>query len=741
MRRSPRWSFAAWLAVSLATAPCAQQEPAPADSGRAGTVAAATSSFAGVSDLGGGLMAVGRRYRATFDGNGVTFQPALGKQAKQAVTWRSATTRCTRGGVDLHRGDDVLPTRTHDRRQATFHRPGFDERYVAQPGGLKQSFVFATPPAGDGELVVELAITSNVPSASDGAWRWTTADGGGVALGDVVGIDANGTRCAGRTYATPEGVALALPDWFVDQAAYPLELDPLIATVQSAYANVDIDFPDVAYDAYSDAWCVVWTQFLGGGGTGVVGSVWDADTMTLGYAFGLNQAGDEDSIRVTNIAGSGLFVLVWTNYAGTTSTISGLALEPVQAQATNIFPIDGPAGVYAPIVSGEATLFDDDCLVCWLDDTYGLLGRSIAIDQNLQVSGTPIVQIAGGNVTEAAISKQGGNPGVHLVTWIDRPPGLPGWVRAQVVDNDMNLLGQGAWIQNTPQGCGLPAVDGDGFKFLVAWEEQGVVNPSAIDVRGKIVTVGATGITTIGGVLDLAATPGRDEYAVDVARLGDHFGVTYMGPAGLVAYGDDCWFRVVSGLGATIGAELRLDLTPGTQYRYEHTPRLIGRIAGDATLDVDDGLLVFADQNVTTFDSDVGMQQVEAIGPGGPIVDLGGGCGPGGLASSPGPAALGNPALALELFGAQPLAVPFLFLGVPAPFLTCGVCSVIQPLSVTFVPNTAGSVSWPLPIPGTAALVGFELDFQFVSFNVLYVGCPALPGVAASNIVRATLDN
>jgi hypothetical protein len=740
MRRTPRWSFPIGLAVSLCAAPCAQHESTSTAAARGAGIAASTAAFAGVSDLGGGLMAVGRSYRATFDARAVTFQPALGKEGKQAVRWRCETVRCTRGGLELLRAGDCIPTRSHDRRQATFHHPGIDERYVARPDGLKQSFVFSAPPAGFGELVVELAIDCNVPRAGDGSLRWTAADGGGVTFGEVVGIDANGTRCAGRARATATGLELALPDWFVDQAAYPLELDPLIGTVQSAFAGVDIDFPDVAYDAYSDSWCVVWTQFLANGSTGVVGSVWDADTMALGYAFGLNQAGDEDSIRVTNIAGSGLYVLVWTNYTGSTATISGLALEPTQAQATNIFPIDGPAGVYAPIVSGEATLFDDDCLVCWLDDTFGLLGRSIAIDANMQVSGTPIVQIAGGNVTEAAISKQGGNQGLHVVTWIDRPPGLPGWVRAQVVDHDLNLLGPGAWIQNTPQGCGLPAVDGDGFKFLVAWEEQRLTNPSAVDVRGRIVTVGTTGITTLGGTLDLAGTPAREEYAVDVARLGDHFGVTYMGPAGTLQYGDDCWFRAVSGVGAPIGAELRLELVPGTQYRYEHTPRLIGRIAGDATLNVDDGLLVFADQNVTTFDSDVGMQQIEAIGPGGAIVDRGGGCGPGGIASSPGPVALGNPTLALELFGAQPLAVPFLFLGVPAPLLSCGVCSVIQPLSVTFVPNTAGSASWPFPIPGTATLVGFAFDFQFVSFNVLYVGCPSLPGVAASNIVRATID-
>ena len=714
-----------------------QSSPRPT---KPATIANSTRDFAGVSTFGGGLTAVGRSYRATFDAHGVTFQPALGKDAPAAATWSTHTTRITRGSHEILRTDRQMPTRTHDRKQVSLHWPLVTERYEAQPRGLKQSFLFATPLAGAGDLIVQLAIDSTLPPASDGSMAWRNPHGAGVVLGDVIGIDANGTRCRGTSRHTDTGVELALPAWFVEQATFPLELDPLISTAQQALASQDCDFPDVAYDAYSDSWCVTWTQFLGGGGTGIVGSVWDADTMTLGYAFAVNQPGDEDSIRVTNIAGSGLFVMVWVSYGTSGDSICGLAFEPTQAQATTVFTIDGPANVTSPIVSGEATLFDDDCLVAWLDDVYGLIGCTVAIDQTLQVSATPIAQIAGGNVVEPAFSKQGGNPGVHLLTWVDRPLGLPGRVRAQAVDHDFNLLGPGVWIQNTPQNCGWPAVDGDGFKFLVAWEEQEVVNPSAVDVRGKIVTVGQTGISSVGSVIDLASVANDLDYAVDVARLGDKFGITYMGNVGTTAFADDCYFRAVSGVGGLIGAELRLDVTPGTQYRYEHAPRLIGRCAGDALLNVDDGLLVFADQSVQTYDSDVGMQQMEAMGGGGSIVDLGGGCGPGGLASSLGPAAIGNSALAFDLFAAQPLAIPFLFLGVPGPLAQCGVCSVIQPLVITFVPNTAGSATSTLVVPGTPSLVGFQLDFQFVSFNVLYVGCPAFPGVAASNVVRATLD-
>lgn len=700
----------------------------------------ATREFAGVFAHDGELLAVAKNYRATFTADGVVFEPALGKDAPAAHRFGVRTVDVRRGGRSLSVAADGPPLRSHDRRTVTFARPGVAERFTATPAGLKHSLVFAERPAGAGDLTVRVAIDTTLPhAAADAELAWRDDRGNGVALGEVVGIDAQGQRCRGSACCVDGGVEFGLPAAFVDRAVFPLELDPLIGTSIQGYAGLDCDFPDVAYEAFSNTYCVVWTQFLGGGATGVVGSVWLADTVGFGYAFGINQPGDEGSVRVCSVGGTGLFVIVWVNQAGGASSIQGLALEPTQAQGTNVFTIDGPANVWSPVVSSEATPYDDDCLVAWLDDTYGLLGCSVAIDPSFQVSATPIVQLAGGNVSEPAFSKQGGDPGVHLLTWTDRPPGQPGWIRAQVVDNDLNPLGPGAWIQSSPQNTGFSASDGDGFVFLVAWEEQETANPSATDVRGKVVTVGPGGITSIGGVLDLAAYPNDVDYACDIALLGDRFGIAYMAADATAPFYDDCYARVVSRQGAAIGAELLLDVTPGTGYVYEHAPRLIGRRDGDPYTIADDGLCVFADQSITTGDSDVGLQQIEATGPGGPIVDLGGGCGPGGLALSQGPFALGNPAAPLELFGAQPLAVPFVLLGAAGARISCGVCSFVDPTTFWFVPNTAGTATTSLPIPGAPALVGFVFDFQFASFGVLYVGCPALPGVALSNVVRATV--
>ncbi|HEB51727.1 MAG TPA: hypothetical protein ENI87_00585 [bacterium] len=699
-----------------------------------------TSAVAGVFEHAGSLTAVARNWRATFDGDGVRFQPALGRDAPTAHTFAIHLERVSRGATVWLDADAATPRREHDRRRVTLFRPGFAEHFTARPEGLEHSFTLAARPAGRGDLTIALRITTDLRPDADGD-HWRDGDGLGVDLGPVVAITADGRRFAGSKRRTNTGIELLVPANVIDRACYPLEIDPLISTATQAYAGTDNDYPDVAYDAASDSWCVVWTQFLGGGQTGVVGSVWSATPLAFAYAFSLNQNGDEDEIRVTNIAGVGVFVLAWTNHEPAGNWISGLALDPVQAQASNIFPIDGPFAVSNPVLSGEATVLDDDCLVAWLDDSLGLLGCTVTIDAQLQATLSPITQIATGQVEEPAISKQGGADGRHLITWTNRPVGQPGWIRAQLVDHDMNLLGPAAWVRDAPQNAGFSAVDGDGFKFLVAWEEQELQNPSTTDVRGRVLTVGPTGITSVGGVLELRAAPGLIDYAADVCLLGDKFGLAYMVADPTAIYDDDAFVRVLDPAGAPIGPELQLDVTPGINYPYEHAPRLIGRRDGDPATTADDGLVVFADQNTSaTFDSDVGLQAVEAMGNGGAVVDLGGGCGPGGLAVCPGPVALGNQALPLELYGAQPLAVPFVLLGMPNMRVSCGVCAFVDPTAAWFVPNTAGTALTAFAIPGDPVLVGFAFDMQFVSFNVLYVGCPLLPGVATSNIVRCTVD-
>lgn len=731
-----------WTAALLLTALAISQAQDPTTTARR-TMPRGVSAdrIASVFAHDGALLGIARRYRASFEPRSITYRPALGRAAPAAHSFQLQLQHIHRGDTPILNAAKQTPEISHDRQQVIYHWPGIQERYQTTTAGLEQSFVFAERPAGTGDLVVSLDLQTTLPLTGDGKAAWLDTAGNGVTIGAVSGIDAVGRTTPGTLHCGQHKLELRLPGWFVDAASYPLILDPLIGTAVNALPNADCDFPDCAYDAYTDSYCVAWTQYFGGGASDIVGSVWAASDLSFAYAFAVNQAVDADSVRVCNIAGSGVFVMVWVAYEIQGNRIAGIAFDPLQAQATNVWTLYGPAGVHSPIVSGEASVQGDSCIIAWQDLTYGLVGCTLQVNLQLQVGATQPVQLAGGAVAEPCFSKQGGAPGLHLLVWVDRPTGLPGWVRARLFDYQLNPLGPGAWVQTGTQDCGWPAVDGDGFRFLVAWEEQELANPSLTDIRGRLLTVGPQGITSQGAVQDWVRHPGRADFAPDVAMLGDKYGLVYMSAAPQAApFSDDAWARVLSGNGAPIGGELRLDLVPGNVYRYEHAPRLIGCVDGDPASIFDDGLVVFADQSVTTADSDVGLQQIVPMGPGGSVTDLGGGCGPGGLAVANGACALGNQDFRCELYGAQALSIPFLLLGLPGPLQQCGFCSLLQPLSCQFVANQAGYASAPLPLPGNPALVGLPLRFQFATFQVNYVGCPQTPGLAASNMVEAVVD-
>ncbi len=743
MRRLPFSSPVSVLGVlwALGTSTAAAQQP-PARP--LPPPASAQAQFACVAPGTDEILAIGHGWRATFQGERLTFLPALGQAAP-------VTCPLSLELIGIDRGTDVwlraaaapAAVRT-DRRTVTLDRGLVVERYEARPEGLEQTFTFGQRPPGTGDLVVRLRLATDLVPAptGDGTLRWRRPGLGGVTIGAVTGIDARGLRTRGMLRHAGDELELSLPGWFVDAAAYPLVLDPLIGPAFEALPGYDSDFPDVAYEGWSDRFCIVWTQFSGGGVSDVVGSVWDGPGLTLQYAFAINQAGNEDSIRVGAVNGVGAFVLAWCNQAQANGpiTISGMLLEPLQAQASQPFTIAGPGPVDAPVVSSEATAFDDDCLVIWQDAQYGICGSTVAVQQGLQPGLGPIVTIGGGSsATEPAISRSGGNPGLHVVTWVDRPVGYNGWVRAQVVDHDLNLLGPGVWLHNGSLDAASPALDGDGFLFLVAWEEQEAGNPSATDIRGRTFTVGPAGVTSLGPVQTLAGTAGRLDLAPDVALLGTKFGLCWQAGDPL-PFRDDVRAAILQRSGAPAGGSFRIDLNGRAGYVYEHTPRLVGRVAGDATLTADDGLLVFGDQSITTFDSDIGVQAIESLGPGGPVQDLGGGCGPAGLAVLSGPFALGNDRLELQLFGADPLAIPFAAIGFPGPGLACGVCAMVTPVVFEFAPSTAGQAVKVVVLPSDPRFLGVTVELQWATFQNAYVGCPLAPGLAVSNRLRATLD-
>ena len=223
----------------------------------------ARTAFGLVHADDGTPLAIGHDYKASFRHGAMQFVPALGTAAptNRPLSFRLAT--IARGRAVLHDADAAAAPEpvVHDGVM-TWSRSGILERYEARADGVAQSFVLAAHPGGSGDLVVRGTVESAfVPRQQEDGSLCFADEIGGVTIGGVTGIDANGRQCGGELRWQNGELELRLPGAFVEAAAYPLVLDPLFGTtVVYGGSTFDDGEVDVAYEAGSDTYLVVWAR-------------------------------------------------------------------------------------------------------------------------------------------------------------------------------------------------------------------------------------------------------------------------------------------------------------------------------------------------------------------------------------------------------------------------------------------------------------------------------------------------
>jgi hypothetical protein len=203
------------------------------------------------TDDAGRLFGTGPHYDVRFLPAEVQFTPVLGKAAPRDLPLGYRLQAIGRGHAEI-----LVPSAMpqEDGGTVRYRHGPVDSTYELRHDGVKQSFVFSALPAGDGDLIVRAEIASELQPGAIGA------DGvlfelpgiGGVHVGAVVGIDATGKEVLGTMRWRGGALEFVLPDAFVDAAALPLTLDPLLGPVTTLDAGNDDLVPDVAYDAGTD---------------------------------------------------------------------------------------------------------------------------------------------------------------------------------------------------------------------------------------------------------------------------------------------------------------------------------------------------------------------------------------------------------------------------------------------------------------------------------------------------------
>ncbi|MGE0143686.1 MAG: hypothetical protein AB7I19_11195 [Planctomycetota bacterium] len=216
-----------------------------------------------------GTWASGPNYKASFH-DGFAFYPVLGTRypSNLPLAWR--TVGASIGQTELLGSDEqALPNASDWRFEYRF--TNFTEAYDLLPTGVEQTFVFASKPEGDGDLVVRGRVTTELHASPrgplHGAIDFVHADGTQILkYGAATAIDADGRRFPMDSAFANGEITLRLAGSVVAEARFPLVVDPLVGSTIVAFdsSNRQASQPDLARDDTANQLLVSYSRATSG---------------------------------------------------------------------------------------------------------------------------------------------------------------------------------------------------------------------------------------------------------------------------------------------------------------------------------------------------------------------------------------------------------------------------------------------------------------------------------------------
>ncbi|HLU38471.1 MAG TPA: hypothetical protein VK081_03745, partial [Planctomycetota bacterium] len=262
----------------------------------------------------GRTWASGATYKASFGTDGFTYVPFFGADAPRNYPVRFVLRRVEVGGRDLaFDAGPVAPERTGDR--VVFRRGPVQEVYDAGPRGVEQSFV--VDGALPGDVVVEIDVEGDlVEDESLPGIQFGNALGR-VEYGDAFVVDGGRKLPIHSTYAAGS-IRLHVPA--SQRTAAAVVIDPVISTGYAAtFPTHDFHNPDVAYDATTQTYLVVWQRNYSAEDIDVFCEVRAADGSFVSGTFGVidNSSEHWSAPRVANLNAYDRFLVVAERYVAT----------------------------------------------------------------------------------------------------------------------------------------------------------------------------------------------------------------------------------------------------------------------------------------------------------------------------------------------------------------------------------------------------------------------------------------
>ncbi|MBL8749499.1 MAG: hypothetical protein JNK78_10095 [Planctomycetes bacterium] len=692
----------------------------------------------------GAVLAIGRDYKATFAADGATFAPALGPRA---AVRGELTLRVARIGRDNRVAwqADTAPTAAAALRDhvVTFARGVCTETYECRVDGVEQSFVFDRRPDGTGDLVVRCDVTTALEPTVRGDGTLFFHDGaiGGVTVGAITGVDAIGRTCPGSLQRHDGAIELRLPAAFVDSAAYPLTLDPLLATgflIGSATDNEDQ--VDAAYGASPNTTLVVWRRSYSQWNQDVYGQQVANDGSLSGPLLVISSgAHAERSPSVTYVRGRNRHVVCWLQASSMVGpwtvearTVNGATLGSTVTVSGNT----APNGRWITS-AGDSSALGTSTLVVWAtalgtspfgEQTTILRTNTIDISAFGTVSvGTPAdltSSLAFPTDDVFALPKSRTPGGVTALA--AHVPGQTGQHRVHALDHLGNYLAASVHVSTTdPAKEPALAIDGNGTDFVVACRRfDGETVVRQITWNGTAFTSG-TNVTVLG-------TP--QSSACAVGFLGERF---------LVAWSEGTanpFDNDLRGVAIKPNCEVcSQSFTLASVARPNaRGPAIAPVVAGGGSTNT--ALLAWDETNTSSPFTGSVVGRFFAAMVGAPPVFLSPGCGNGGTASATGPFSPGNDQFAFALSGGDPTA-PFalISLSLGGSSVLCG-CELTNFLVLEATLAQAGSSTYAFKPWCDPSYLGTDIEFQWLLWPAAQSPCPIVENLAASNRMLVTLQ-
>ncbi len=547
---------------------------------------------------------------------------------------------------------------------------------------------------------------------------------------------------------------------------------------------------DIAYDASSNLYCLVTAHndatFLGANHVRALRFL--ADGTPFGNPITLHQTanGRYLAVSVSNVQQTGVFAIAW-NIADLSSRVEAVNLPatgsvagPTTTVATGVSSPFQQAKLFGADAAGDPSGVSDKAVLVWRDErriqaahvtTTGAaqIASYVTVASSTAPSTTALSQSTVPKISKALDTGTGAY--AHCVVWSDlRWSSLRSAyqldVYAALIDPRSAVLYGTPILVSTSSRSSLsddtnPDVDGNSREFLVSWERHELGGDRNIMCR-RVDLTASNQLAIASPELSVAAVAGVDERSPSVSWLGSKYAITYQvetattvswcgtaGPTSLAARRYENWVTVRSAEdGSSCGLTQLLD-GASNPTRLPQAPVAVARRSGQQGAG-EDGLLFWLELCNSAYLQPyppIWFERSEFHGyttpfaafGGGPVTDLGGGCGVGGVLTAPSPAAVGNPSFRLQLAGVGPSTTfGLLVAGMPGPGLPCAGCVLQLPDYATAVFGVStGGATINLPLACVPSWVGQEIVWQ--TWVPSPGPCPLLAPASASNRLSTIL--